>query len=636
MKMSAQKRTGLLLGAALLLMSGDVLAQSRTIYDILKAPANSEQATPDAARIKGLVNRLLQDFSQSLLEYEISAPIPQQKPAFIQSGPLNPRDTALYEQAFTLQSAGHIKPADKALSKVGDLRLRGHVLFQRYMHPDYRSSYEELHNWLVLYADHPGADRIYRLALSRRPQHEERRLNRPESGSFIARHADPTVNLGQTYVRDARRSPAERKAYKAAVRKVSKAAQNENFDAALKAINQAENRNIFDSVEADIQRSSLASKAFYNGHADLAFNLASKAADRSGLHVPKAGWIAGLIAWQKQDYHIAAKYFEIPARSSYATGWVASAGAYWAARSHMRMANVREVSTWLHRAAAHPRSFYGLIATRALGRDFSFNWQVPDFSRDHLATIASFEAGRRAVALVAAGQHHLAEAELLRLPPDNQAMREAFLAYAAYAGLPALALRLGHALSEPDGNLYDAALYPTANLTPPEGFKIDPALIHAIMRQESKFETSARSPMGARGLMQIMPGTADFIAGGDAEGSLSLEDPLVNLNLGQTYLKDLLYMHHVDHDLINLLAAYNAGPGNLRRWIRKYGEVKDPLLFIELIDIAETRAYIERVLANYWIYQLRAGMPTPTLDAIAAGRRPAYQADKAALEVAHN
>jgi soluble lytic murein transglycosylase len=89
-------------------------------------------------------------------------------------------------------------------------------------------------------------------------------------------------------------------------------------------------------------------------------------------------------------------------------------------------------------------------------------------------------------------------------------------------------------------------------------------------------------------------------------------------------LKILLKDKSVQGDMVMLLIAYNAGPGNLAKWKKQWPEVKDPLFFIELIPSSETRAYVERVLANFWIYRLKDGQPTPTLDSLATGKIAKY------------
>jgi soluble lytic murein transglycosylase-like protein len=80
----------------------------------------------------------------------------------------------------------------------------------------------------------------------------------------------------------------------------------------------------------------------------------------------------------------------------------------------------------------------------------------------------------------------------------------------------------------------------------------------------------------------------------------------------------------VQGDLFRLVAAWNGGPGNLSKWWRKDRHKGDPMLFIESIPLRETRIFIERVIANYWIYRMRFGLSTPTLDAVAAGEWPRY------------
>ena len=155
-------------------------------------------------------------------------------------------------------------------------------------------------------------------------------------------------------------------------------------------------------------------------------------------------------------------------------------------------------------------------------------------------------------------------------------------------------------------------------------------MLHAFIRQESKFNVGVESHTGAVGLMQIMPATATYVAGGrdysGPGGRMALSDPRTNLMIGQKYIGQLLNHRAVDNNLFALTIAYNAGPGNLSRWQRERQDITDPLLFIETIPYAETRAFVERVMSNYWIYSLQMGQPTPSLDAVAEGRWPIYTA----------
>jgi soluble lytic murein transglycosylase-like protein len=195
--------------------------------------------------------------------------------------------------------------------------------------------------------------------------------------------------------------------------------------------------------------------------------------------------------------------------------------------------------------------------------------------------------------------------------------------------MPALTLNAGAMLINVDGAAVHAALYPIPPWAPERGFTVDRALVYAFMRQESRFKVNATSRVGARGLMQLMPSTAGFVAKRRFRGSSrsDLYDPELNISLGQKYLRHLLDHDYVRSDVLRCAAAYNGGPGNLGKWL-KHAErtgVRDPLLFIELIPARETRVFVERVVSNLWIYQMRLGQDTPTLDALAAGERPIYK-----------
>ncbi|HEY0836045.1 MAG TPA: lytic transglycosylase domain-containing protein, partial [Azospirillum sp.] len=249
----------------------------------------------------------------------------------------------------------------------------------------------------------------------------------------------------------------------------------------------------------------------------------------------------------------------------------------------------------------------------------------------HLAALAERPGGARAVALLQAGQKDMAEEELLRTHPrGNPLVEEALVILADRSGLPELALRVGNAVTGPDGAPYDAALFPLPHWAPRDGFNVDRALLFAVMRQESRFDRRMVSPAGATGLMQIMPATAAHVRERNADidekdtARAALFDPANNMELGQRYLAEVMGMPEVGGNLFLLAAAYNAGPGNLLKWRREMDEVDDPLLFIESLPFWETRDYIEKVLANFWIYRLRLGQETTSLDAVAAGRWPVY------------
>ena len=164
---------------------------------------------------------------------------------------------------------------------------------------------------------------------------------------------------------------------------------------------------------------------------------------------------------------------------------------------------------------------------------------------------------------------------------------------------------------------------------PNKGYRIDRALLHAIVRQESKFNASAQNKSsGATGLMQLMPKTAGYMAGSDIfedrENLHLLKNPEVSLDIGQKYVEHLLNNSLVGQDLLSLAIAYNAGPGKLSKWKEERKDITDPLLFIETIPYAETRTYVQRVLSNYWIYRLRFDQSNESMQALADGHWARY------------
>lgn len=133
--------------------------------------------------------------------------------------------------------------------------------------------------------------------------------------------------------------------------------------------------------------------------------------------------------------------------------------------------------------------------------------------------------------------------------------------------------------------------------------KVDPYLVFAIIRAESKFQTAAESPAGARGLMQIMPETAAWIAeqqGITDYSTIDLHDPRDNIQLGCWYLSDLI--EEFNGNLPLVAAAYNAGRGTVSKWVSTGQWTGDPDQ-LDHIPFEETRQYVKNVLKNYEAYQ---------------------------------
>jgi soluble lytic murein transglycosylase len=359
----------------------------------------------------------------------------------------------------------------------------------------------------------------------------------------------------------------------------------------------------------------------------------------SGGEPATPNWEAGLAAWRVRSMAEAARQFEIVADDETASDWARAAGAFWAARSHLKNHEPGLVSKWMRAAAGYPRTFYGQLARRALGMNSGLAWSKPGMDDGAMRALAQTPGGLRAFALLQVGKTDLAEDELhLLLKSENRAeLAPAVMMIAHQAGLPSLSIRVAVHFQTASNPLRDAALYPVPSWRPDGGFTLDPALLFALMRQESGFNPRAQSAAGASGLMQLMPATAKIVATDlqliDTD-KLALFDPVLNLTLAQRYVSKLLKDPNVKGDIIMLAIAYNAGPGNLAKYRANGNYEQDPLLFMESIPGAETRQFIERVLTNYWLYQDCLGQKIPTLDALASGGWPIYKAPTAPAQTA--
>ena len=533
---------------------------------------------------------------------------------------LSAQDVTRYRQIFALQDKARWRAADRLIGKLDNRLLLGRVLYQRYMHPTgYRSRYRELANWMKHYADQPDAVRIYRLALRRRgkgaalPRKPVRIiLRRAPAGSSEAVRGkkSPLEKRVARYLRRGRADRAEKRLW---------AAQHSG-----KATGAVITRLLARTARVDY----FATR--YDKAEALAIAALDLAAERHLASPPDAMWIAGLSAWRASDHQTALGFFARLARDDQATGSQRAAGGYWAARAALAARAPERVNDNLRLAAAEPDSFYGQIAAWQLARDPAFSWDVPALDPVDAVRLSARPAIARAIALSQIGQMTLADREFRRAigrarPADDTAL----LALATALDLPASQLALSRLVRPPGAARFDAAAYPAPDWQPRGGFTVDRALLLAIMRQESRFDSRARSASGARGLMQIMPRTASYITRDHSlryGNRAKLFAPEFNLAVGQRYVDYLRNLKVTGGNLFLIAAAYNGGPGNLARWRRTIDSKGDGLLFIESIPARETRDYVKQVMRNFWIYRARLGQPAPSLNAVASGGWPAYTA----------
>lgn len=535
---------------------------------------------------------------------------------------LSEDDAARYKEIFELQEDGRWQAADEKISALENDILMGYVQHQRYMHPTaYRSSFSELKRWMSFYADHPDADEIYALARKRQPKSQSSPV-RPIPRKW---RATPDKEFSPEMTADYENTSASRlRQIEGRVRYLS------NKERALDAKREIDGHVKSGTIterQYDRMRSWIAASLYYQGYVDAAEEMATDASARNGDDAVLAYWIAGLIKFRKGDTSSAHDLFRAMAAVPYQEDSLRSAAGFWAARTALGAGNPAEVTPNLEIAARYPFTFYGQLALAQLGRSYDYNWSAPTLTQEQFDILVQSEPRiKRAIALAEAGQSTEADLELRWANGTIETPQIPHLLAVAVA-LDFPAAQIDIALSDSNPAL-QAGLFPIPHYTPESGFKVDRALLYALMRQESKFKTDATSRVGARGLMQLMPRTASYIAKDrslrNRTGREKLYDPSYNMELGQTYVGYLID-GAADGDLFNLAAAYNGGPGNLRRWKRDV-EIADPLLFIESIPNRESRDFVEKVLTNFWVYRARLGQPAPSREKVAAGELPLYEA----------
>jgi soluble lytic murein transglycosylase-like protein len=538
---------------------------------------------------------------------------------------LSDADISRYQRIFEVQEDGKWPEADKLIKQLDNKVLMGHVMFQRYMHPtDYRSTYKELSGWLAKYADLPGADRIYRLAMHRKP-YDVKAPRKPEPLTAAETQYEVVDDTPKT----SKRTHAQRQEARQLMSRVRNYLRRGEPNRAEKRLWATSRTDLLAPDEFDEQSNRIAVTYLNQGNYEKALALASLAAARSRKDVVSADWTAGLAAWQLGDYDMAFQSFSQMADSK-ADGWLRSAGAYWASRAAVRAGTPQASVPMLEKAVQYPHTFYGLVAAEQLGVTPDLEWDMPVLTDEARRKLMKIPGVERAAALRDVGMTDIADVEMkMAWKRSNRKLDDAFLSLASYLNLPATQVQLSLNGNIPDDFRSDAGSYPVPDWVPEGGFQLDPALVFAFVRQESLFDPQARSWAGARGLMQLMPATASFISGDRSlarRGVAKLFDPQFNMRLGQKYLKHLMETDYIGDNLFLLAAAYNGGPGNLGKWLRASNYGDDWLLFMETIPAQETRLYVERVMTNYWIYRLRLNQATPSLMAVASGEGPRYLA----------
>jgi soluble lytic murein transglycosylase len=329
-------------------------------------------------------------------------------------------------------------------------------------------------------------------------------------------------------------------------------------------------------------------------------------------------WTAGTAALER----LGRARDAVPLFDKYAKGGrslqVATKGWYWAGRAASQSGDHAGARAHFERAAATPELFYGQLALERLGRIVPVPAGTPSLLVTDVQRSAFYQK-RLVQALRLLGQQGRWDEQSLfvrALSEDVNSDSERLLAVelASQSGRPDLAVWTARSARNAGSAFYYKATYPTHAYSVPSGRVW--SLVHGITRQESSFDKRAVSHAGARGMMQLMPGTAreqaDKSGYGYDYGRLT-SDPNYNVMLGSAYFQRLLNSWDGSYPLA--VAAYNAGSGNVRKWVRAYGDPRgnvDIVSWIEKIPFVETRGYVQRVLENTVVYdRLNPTLPGP-------------------------
>ncbi len=285
-----------------------------------------------------------------------------------------------------------------------------------------------------------------------------------------------------------------------------------------------------------------------------------------------------------------------------------SKGFYWAGRAMARAGNLAAANRYFAQAAAYPDQFYGMLSAERLGL------AVPRF--DNRPTVIPARAERdtfnarqltNAVREVARESDWPTAVRFFREVSDQAVTETDHILVADLAreiGRRDLGVILGQSAHTDGFGNFQHISFPLLPLVGAESW----TMVHAITRQESQFAMNAISHAGARGLMQLMPGTAREQAGklGMAYDAPALtRDAAYNIRLGDTYFARMMDYFGGSYPLA--VAAYNAGAGNVNKWLRANGDPRNGGIewidWIEQIPLSETRGYVQRVLENAVVYE---------------------------------
>ncbi len=356
------------------------------------------------------------------------------------------------------------------------------------------------------------------------------------------------------------------------------------------------------------ERNILARRLIERKQYDSAYMLVSKHGLSEGEPYAQAQFLSGWLALRflKQPWKAFEHFEALYAKSSMPI--TKARAAYWAGLASEDLKHPEVAVQWYGTAGKYPATFYGQMALARIGRDSDPVSVTPSLTPQIRVAFERDAKIQTAKILYKAGITDDASA-FLRAYADVAQTPDQFYQAAQLSDSwqrPSDSVAVAKKAQTKGITMVDYA-FPTM-LARMKKVNAEWALVHAIIRQESAFDVNARSPVGASGLMQLMPATAKETAGklGIAHQNdwLTLR-PDHNIALGAYYINQM--MTRFDNSYPLAIAAYNAGPGRVNQWLREIGDPRkgevDMIDWIELIPVAETRNYVQRVLEGVYIYR---------------------------------
>ncbi len=334
----------------------------------------------------------------------------------------------------------------------------------------------------------------------------------------------------------------------------------------------------------------------------------------SNSYLSEAQWLAGWLSLTfNKDPESAYKYFskmflEVKTPISKARA------SYWAGKAAEKLGNKENLKIWHERAAAFPATFYGQLALKKLNRELFLPFQKIEISQQEFKEFQENELVRALILLLQIKEKKLSRIFAMHLVTQAKNTKDILMLSKILNDFNKISLSIFVGKKAIYNNIY----IPSLNFPIPhielmnvinKNTEIPLPVTLAITRQESAFDVKAQSRAGARGLMQLMPRTARITAKKNNykyKRNYLTSRPAYNVKIGSFYFKEMLDKFNGSYVLA--LAAYNAGPSRVNRWLRTYGDPRkneiDPVTWMELIPITETRNYVQRVIEGIYMYRM--------------------------------